>query len=142
MASILKLEDNIIPSLTGVHRVGAPNNLKRQGPRNIIATFLTIREKVAFMREARKRCILAFKEEKVEIYQDLPPEALALCRELKPVMQQLRTANKRYCWIRPSKLQLSNNGTLFQAAHLDSGLILLHALDLKMQTEFTKCNTK
>lgn len=68
---------------------------------------------------------LKFKETDVEIFQDIPPEALGFRRKLKPITMQLQKASKQYRWSGPAKFQVQHNGSLLTAHNIESGLRLL-----------------
>lgn len=121
MASVLHLESNIASCLMRVRRIGALGHSKRQAPRDIVATFLDMREKSAFMREARQQGCFRFQGERVEVYQDLPPEALTLRGELKPITHQLQLASRKYRWIGPAKIQVIHKGNAITATEYSAG---------------------
>lgn len=142
LAMELQLQEDIVPSLTRVYRLGAPNNQKRQGPQDIFITFLSMRDKIKLISEARKRGLLTYKGERIEIFQDLPSEMIALCRELRPIMHQLSYANRRYKWIGPAKLQVIHNGTPFIANNMETGIALLNLFGIAMPADYPRKNVK
>lgn len=104
--------------------------------------FLNARHKEVFMQEARRQGSLYYEEERIEIYQDQPSEALLLRRDLKPITQQLCAANRRYHWIAPATLQVIHNGRALTTTDMKSGLMLLHILGLQNSADPSKKNFK
>lgn len=131
MASVMNMEEKITPCLMRVRRIGAPVNPKRHCPWDIVVSFLYMRDKYAFLREASWQGSFRFENERVEVYQDLPAEALALRRELKPITHQLQVASRKYRWIGPATIQVIHKGNPITATALDSGLMLLNRLGIK-----------
>lgn len=142
IATTMKLEDGVAPTLTRVRRLGAPVNPKRQRPRDVLVSFLGMRDKIAFLREARKLHPLKYNDGTLEIFQDIPPDALNLRRELKLITHQLNLAGIRYRWVGPAKLQVQHKGMPLFASTLESGFILLHSLGLPLPAEITRKTPK
>lgn len=96
-----------------------------------------MRDKIAFLRDARKPHPLKYNDSTLEIFQDIPPEVLNLRRELKPITHQLNLASVCYRWIGPSKIQVQH-----KASTLEFGLILLNTLGLPLPADYARKTQK
>lgn len=142
MASVMNMEDKITPCLTRARKIGVPVNPKRKGPRDILVSFLYMRDKYTLMREARQQGSFRFENECVEVYQDLPAEALTLRRELKPITHQLQVASRKYRCIGPAKIQVMHNWNPITANDLESVLLLLNMIRIKAPSDDSQKNSK
>lgn len=142
MATLMQLEIGVAPSLTKARRLGSLLVPKRQRPRDILVTFLYMREKIAFLHSVHKLHPLKFNENDVEIFQDISPKVLGLRRELKPITLQLQKASKQYRWSCPARFQVQHNGSLLTAHNIESGLRLLVATGISLPPECMKKTPK
>lgn len=99
---------------------------------------MCMRDKVAFLRAAWKLHPLKYNDTTIEVFQDIPLEALNLRRELKPITHQLILAGVRYRWTGPAKIQVQHKGSALFASTLESGLLLLNNLGLPWPVDFAK----
>lgn len=97
LAIELNLEPKIFPSITKAYRMG----VKKPGrtlSRDINVSFADFRVKKRIQNLARENNGLNFNGRKIAVFPDLPPEALSIRRELKPILQKLQEARIRYQW--------------------------------------------
>lgn len=142
MATLMHLENGIAPCLTKAHRLGSLSAPKRQRPWDILVTFLYMRDKIAFLRVVHKMHPLKFNDDVVEIFQDIPPEALEMQRVLKPITLQLQKASKQYKWSGPARFQIQHNGSTLTAHTTETGLRLLEIMGIPLPQEYTKKTPK
>ncbi|KAL8186509.1 UNVERIFIED_CONTAM: hypothetical protein K2H54_073163 [Gekko kuhli] len=80
----IKPAGDISPVITKAYRAGPVAILKTRPSRDVIVTFMDLRYKKQVLTHARIKGHLMFKKDKLEIFPDLPKEALIKRRELKP----------------------------------------------------------
>ncbi|KAL8185562.1 UNVERIFIED_CONTAM: hypothetical protein K2H54_054744 [Gekko kuhli] len=83
------VENDISLVITKAFRLGSPATLKTLPSRDILITVLDIRYKKGILNVARKNGCLKYKGSSVEVYLDLPKEALLKRHELKPITNSL-----------------------------------------------------
>ncbi|KAL8183939.1 UNVERIFIED_CONTAM: hypothetical protein K2H54_001657 [Gekko kuhli] len=84
---------NLSAIITKAYRAGPISLLKTRPSRDIIATFMDLRYKKEILNAARQKGFLIYRENKIEIYPDLPREAIMKRRELKPLTSRLAEEN-------------------------------------------------
>ncbi|KAL8183253.1 UNVERIFIED_CONTAM: hypothetical protein K2H54_028305 [Gekko kuhli] len=84
---------NLSAIITRAYRAGPLSLLKTRPSRDIIATFMDLRYRKEILHAARQKGFLNYKEDKIEIYPDLPREAIMKRRELKPLTSRLAEEN-------------------------------------------------
>lgn len=98
LAKELKLEKRVALVITRAFRINNPKLVKKWGSRDIIITFSDQRAKMCVLKMAREMKTFCFKEQKIEIFQDLPAEVLVKQRGMKDIIKQLIDMRVRYKW--------------------------------------------
>lgn len=136
LATELSLEPKIFPVITKAYHLGAfwPG---RPVPRDIVVSFADQCTKHHIQNLAREKNGLFYKEEKILVFRDLPPEALSVRKALKPTTTKLQLAKIKYCWYTPGKLVVHHNHKPLYAWDEDSGqeLFLTLGIDVPMEVE-------
>ncbi|KAL8205111.1 UNVERIFIED_CONTAM: hypothetical protein K2H54_000205, partial [Gekko kuhli] len=91
---------------------------------------------------ARNKGYLSFNSEKIEIFPDLPREALLKRRELKPLTTKLTEEDIRYSWISPLILQFTHRGKVYRITNKEEGFKILNSLDIVTQFELSQQSLK
>lgn len=110
--------------------MGAKNNPRRVGPRDIITTLLNVRWKRRILTEAQKRRHFDYKSPKIQIFPDLSREALQKRHELKPIIGVLLANGLRFRWLTPLKISFMHQGKMYQFCDVAGRRQLLHSLRL------------
>lgn len=92
LAGIINTEDQCAPAISQAYRVGAPNNPKRQKPRDVVVTFYDARVKNIILAIVRGKGFLPHQTGRIQVYADLAPEALSKKKELKEILTALQEA--------------------------------------------------
>ncbi|KAL8199300.1 UNVERIFIED_CONTAM: hypothetical protein K2H54_039587 [Gekko kuhli] len=80
---------------------------------------------------------LLYNDEKIEIYPDLPKEAIIKRRELKPLTSRLAEEDIKYSWISPLILQFQHNGKQHRVSTKEDSFKILRSLDLVSHMDIT-----
>lgn len=75
------MEDNIAPNLSQAYRLGRLNNPARVHPRDIIITFMNIRDKNRIQEFAKDNGHIWHFSDRIQVYPDLAPETLKKRKE-------------------------------------------------------------
>lgn len=94
------------------------------------------------MELAKKNGFLLHLSEKVQVYPDIAPEALAKRKELKEFVAVLRDANVRFHWASPLKIQVFYKGHSYFIFDEESGLEVLQILNLSKPPRPDRQSTK
>lgn len=132
------------PVITQAYRVGRGNVPERTQPRDVVVTFVDIDTKHQILDLAKEKGYLMFKEDRVLVFKDLAPEALAKKRELKEIVAILKDVNVRHRWASPLKLQFSFKGKSYFIRSEEEGLDILQSLGIAtpMTTERASAKRK
>lgn len=143
LALELNLEPKTFPSILKAYRMGSKKP-DRVFPGDINVQFANLRVKKRIQNLARERNGLEFNKKKILVFPDLPFEALAIRKELKPVLKKLQEAQIRYCWSSPGRLMVNHKNKQLFAWDLDSGNDLLASLEFEedMETDLLKRASK
>lgn len=125
----LKMED-YGTLLTQAYRIGRANNPTRPFPRDIIITFATTYLKSLIFDYAKEHDGIMHYNNKIQVFLDLAPEALAKQKELKEIMAILRDANVHFCWVGLLKIQVFYKSHKYFIYDKGSGLEILYLLHL------------
>lgn len=68
LASTLNVEENVAPNLSQAYRLGHLNNPTRIHPRDIIITFMSIREKNRVLEYAKEKGFLQHQLDKMQVF--------------------------------------------------------------------------
>lgn len=140
LAGELKLEARIFPSISRAFRVGKIRE-ERPSHRDVIITLADFRTKSKIQNLGRANNRLYSEGKKILVFLDLPPEALAIRKTLKPTIQRLQEANLKYHWCSPRKLEISYCGKTYYAWDVASGR-LLHSINIVELIEVEKRSFK
>lgn len=132
LASILRLEDGVAPTILAAYRVGPASAARPNFPRDVVVQFLYQRTRDAVLQMVRKSSALQYEGAKIIVLLDLPMEVLAKRKTLKPITDLLKTKNVRFRWSATSDIVVIRDGAQFKAEDLASGRTLLAALDLPL----------
>lgn len=133
LATAMQTEPGIAPLLNYAYRMGPLIKCQPKAwPRDMIVRFTSLRTKQAVMALARQNGFIKYKESKILVMQDLSQETLFKRRLLKPITTTLTKAQIKYKWVSYCKLQVVHQDHVLNASDLDSGLILLKALQLEL----------
>ncbi|KAL8180315.1 UNVERIFIED_CONTAM: hypothetical protein K2H54_020224 [Gekko kuhli] len=128
IAKALQLEKGIYPVITNAARLGAKNNAKRTFPRDIVATIPDARVRRRILQEAQKTKIFVYNDQPIDVFPDIPREALLIRRKLKTTTKQLQDLHQKYRWLPSGKLYVYHQGLHLYAYDEESGKQLLQAL--------------
>ncbi|KAL8177429.1 UNVERIFIED_CONTAM: hypothetical protein K2H54_004826 [Gekko kuhli] len=134
-ALVLDLEDGVAPIILKAQRLGPLASVRRDRPRDVLVQFLYQRTRDKILKEARAKNVLMYKDKKILVLLDLPPEVLEKRRRLKLVITKLNDARIRFCWTQTSDIQVYKNGLQFHAKDGVTGKALLSALGLQLSKE-------
>lgn len=90
LISSLKVGEVLLPMLSQAYRIGRANNPTRPFPRDIIITFISVSVKKWVFDYAKENDGILNHKDKIQVFLDLAPEALAKCKELKEIIAILR----------------------------------------------------
>lgn len=93
LASVLKLEDGVAPTILSAYCLGPVSAARPNFPRDIIAQFLYPRSRNAILQVARKGGPLKYDSATVLVLLDLPPDILVKQCQLKPVTDVLKDSH-------------------------------------------------
>ncbi|XP_054826702.1 uncharacterized protein LOC129323900 [Eublepharis macularius] len=143
LAKHLELEEGVNTLITKAYRIGTPKQYKnRPVPRDIIIEIPDQKIKMKIIETAKISGSILFNGTPVQIYTDLPREALLIRKELKPITDALRNANVRYKWINHVKILVILNGKHHVATNLRNGTELLNNIGVEIPMETSKQNQK
>lgn len=142
LAGILHLENRGAPIITQAYRVGRPNDPSRPLPRDVIVTFVDIETKSKVLEKAKDTGYVLYKDDHIQVYKDLAPEALAKKRELKEILAILRDVNIRHRWASPIKLQVFYKGKSYFVKSEEEGFDLLQLLGVATPMATEKASAK
>lgn len=130
LASILHLEEGVLPTILQAYRLGPLAAVRPNFPRDIIAQFLYPRSRNAILKKARSGVSLKFEGHPIQILLDLTPDVLAKRRALKTVTDTLRKNNVRFRWSPLSDVMVYKEGKQLCAEDAASGRRLLQSLNI------------
>ncbi|KAL8185510.1 UNVERIFIED_CONTAM: hypothetical protein K2H54_054246 [Gekko kuhli] len=133
---------NISTALTKAFRLGPPALLKTKPSRDILLTVMDYRYKNRILQVVRKKGRILYKNALIEIYPDLPKEALQKRWELKSITNCLMEAGVKYIWATSLVLQFSCRGKSHQISNSENGHKLLKKIDLDVLMDFNKGTQK
>lgn len=142
LISSLKMEDVSPPLLFQPYRICRVNNPMRSFPRDIIITFCSFQVKQMVFDYAKENNGILHYNDKIHIYLDLAPEALAKHKELREIIAILRDAHVRFRWAGPLKLLVFYKNLTYTFLDEESGLELLHLLNLSKPPRPEKASYK
>lgn len=137
LASVLKLEDGIAPTILEAFRIGPLSAVRPNFPRDVVLHFLYPRSRNAVLQLARAGGPLKYKEHNIQVLLDLPPEVLAKRRLLKPVTECLHENRIHFRWSTTSDILIYREGRQLRADDIDSGKDLLLALKLRLPPDLS-----
>ncbi|KAL8197624.1 UNVERIFIED_CONTAM: hypothetical protein K2H54_034672 [Gekko kuhli] len=76
LTQLIKPDGDVSAAITKAFRLGPPSLLKTRPSRDVLITLLDLRYKKQILQEAKKKGHLLLEKEKIEIYPDLPKEAI------------------------------------------------------------------
>ncbi|KAL8207005.1 UNVERIFIED_CONTAM: hypothetical protein K2H54_039003 [Gekko kuhli] len=123
-------EKGVAPNILKAYRIGQMTNPKRRGPRDILVQFADGRTRQRILKEAASRGFIPYKDSCVQVFPDVPQEALKIRKLLKDTTSRLQQENVRYRWLASGGLQVSHKGSTLQATDEETGRALLEALKL------------
>lgn len=129
LSDLLKIKERTAPIITQDYRIGCPNMPTRPQPRDVVITFADINMKNRIL-DMTKDTGYLYKEERIQVFKDLSPEALAKKRELKEILAILRDVNLRHRWASPIKLQLLYKGKSYFIRSEEEGFEILQSLGI------------
>lgn len=130
LAGVLKLGEGAVPITTQAYRVGRPNVPTKPFPRDVVVTFASIDWKHKILDLAKDKGFLLFGEDRVQVFKDLAPEALAKKRELKEIIALLKDANVGHRWASPIKLQVFYKGKSYFIRSEEEGFDILQSVGI------------
>lgn len=144
LTDVLQIREQAVPITTQAYRVGRPNVPTRPHPRDIVVTFTSIETKHRVLDLAKDKGHLIFGEDRVQVFKDLAPEALAKKRELKEIIAILKDVNVGHRWASPIKLQLFYKGKSYFIRSEEEGFDILQSLGIAtpMATERASAKRK
>lgn len=144
LSEVLKIGEQAAPITTQAYRVGRPNVPTRPYPRDIVVTFTNIDTKHKVLDLAKDKGHLLFGEDRVQVFKDLAPDALAKNPELKEIIAILRDVNVGHRWASPIKLQLFYKGKSYFIRSEEEGFDILQSLGIAtpMATERASAKRK
>lgn len=110
LSGLLNLGERTSPIITLAYRLGCLSVPLRSQPRDVVVTFTDIAMKNRILDMAKDKGHLLFKDEHIQVFKELAPEALAKKRELKEILAMIWDAHLRHRWASPVKLQLFFKG--------------------------------
>ncbi|KAL8165402.1 UNVERIFIED_CONTAM: hypothetical protein K2H54_042381 [Gekko kuhli] len=125
IACALKLEEGIYPIITFAARIGSKNNVRCKTPRDILATIPDLRVRRRILQEAQKANIFVHDDQQIDIFPDIPKDALQIRRSLKTTTKQLQAIHQKYRWLPSGKLYVFYKGQHLYAHDEESGKQLL-----------------
>lgn len=135
LASKLKLEDGVAPTILSAYRLGSPSAARPKFPRDVMAQFLYPRSRNAILQLARADGPLKFESHSVLVLLDLSPNVLAKRRLLKPITECLHSNKVRFRWSPTSDILVYKEGRQLRAEDIPSGKDLLLALNLQVPSD-------
>ncbi|KAL8165275.1 UNVERIFIED_CONTAM: hypothetical protein K2H54_038077 [Gekko kuhli] len=135
IAQALKLEEGIYPVITNAARMGAKNNPKRINPRDIVATIPDARVHKWILKEAQRAKTFVYTDIPIEVFLDLPRDALQIRRKLRTTTKQLQELHQKYRWLPSGKLYVYHQGQHLYAYDEESGKQLIQALQIESPME-------
>lgn len=110
LASILKLEDRVNPTVLNAYRLGPQVAAYPNFPRDVVAQFLYPRSRNAILKRARTGGIMKYEDHTIQVLLDLGPNILAKRHTLKLVTEILRGNNIRFRWSPLSDILVFKDG--------------------------------
>lgn len=132
LASVLKLEEGIAPTILPAYRLGPLSAVRPNFPRDVIAQFLYPRSCNAILKAARANGPLKFGDHTIQVLLDLPPEILLKRRLLKPITECLHHHKVHFRWSSTSDVLVYREGRQFRAEDIASGKSLLQSLGIHL----------
>lgn len=129
LISTLKMEDVSFPLLSQAYRICRANNPAKPFPRDVIITFLNLQMKKLVFDYARENGGILYLN-KIQVFLDLAPEALAKRKALKEIMAVLIDAHVRFQLTGPLKLMVFYKNCTYVIHDEESGLEILQLLHL------------
>ncbi|KAL8221184.1 UNVERIFIED_CONTAM: hypothetical protein K2H54_060769 [Gekko kuhli] len=123
-------EKGVAPHILKAYRMGPVTNPKRRDPRDILVQLADGRTRQKILKEALRQGFLPYKDSRVQIFPDVPQEALKIRKLLKETTSRLQQENVRYRWLASGGLQVSHKGSTLQATDEETGRALLEALKI------------
>lgn len=93
-----------------IHRALRPRGRDTDPPRDVVCCFVSFRLKEDILRKARERREILLQGSEIKIFQDLSPITLQKRRDLRPLLDLLRTKDITYRWKFPFCLSASAQG--------------------------------
>lgn len=130
LASVLKLEECVAPTILSVYRLGPLSAVRPNFPRDVIAQFLYPRSRNVILKAERANGPLKFGDHTIQVLLDLPPEILLKRRMLKPITECLHHHKVRFRWSSTSDVLVFREGRQYRAEDISSGKSLLTSLGI------------
>lgn len=102
---------SLIP-MERIHRALRPRGRESDPPRDVICYINYFAVKEAILKKAREKIRLNFEDHQIQIYQDLSVITLKNRRDLRPLLEVLKTKGICYRWKFPFRLSPSHQGRL------------------------------
>lgn len=132
LASVLKLEDGVAPTILLTYHLGPLSAARPNFPRDVIAQFLYPQSHNAFLQMARARDLMKYEDCAIQVLLDMPSDVLAKRCLLKPITECLHHNKFRFRWSPSSDILVYTEGRQLWADNISSGKDLLLALHLKL----------
>lgn len=144
LAGMLNMGERVPSIIIQVYRVGRVNVPACTQPRDVVVTFVDIDIKHKVLDLVKDKGYLLFKEDRVLVFNDLAPKALAKKRKLKEIIAILKDMNVRHRRASPLKLQLSFKGKSYFIRSEEEGFDILQSLGIatSMSTERASAKRK
>ncbi|KAL8182213.1 UNVERIFIED_CONTAM: hypothetical protein K2H54_047953 [Gekko kuhli] len=88
------------------------------------------RTRQSILQEVAEKGHLLYKDYHIQVYPDIPQDALKIQKALKSTTLRLQQADVRYRWLVSGVLQVSHRGSTLQAVDEASGLAVLESLQI------------
>ncbi|KAL8178437.1 UNVERIFIED_CONTAM: hypothetical protein K2H54_046808 [Gekko kuhli] len=117
-------------------------NLKFRGFEEDAENTTDLRTKKKILDVARAKGALCYQGKEIQVFPDIPVEAIQKRRELKPFTSKLLAANIKYKWVTLARLRFSHQGSRYEIWDEESAVAVLKALRLAPVQEYERRSQK
>ncbi|KAL8183706.1 UNVERIFIED_CONTAM: hypothetical protein K2H54_049320 [Gekko kuhli] len=142
LSHVFNLENGVAPLILKAYRLGLATNPNRREPRDVLVQFADSRTCQRIIKEATSKGSLPYKACHVQVFPEVPQEALKIQKALKDTTSRLQQENIRYRWMASEGLQVSYKGSTLQATDEETGRALLEALKISEPMDTSGCSGK